>query len=213
MERFGLAMESNIAIVDYGMGNLRSVQNAIEHLGFQAAVVNNPTELSAYSKIILPGVGAFAQAISCLKQTGMADALNERKSAGAQILGICLGMQLMCDFSEEDGEHRGLSWFSAKVTKFELEKCLTIPHMGWNGVDFKRDDILFKNLVSGSDAYFIHSYHVVCDNADDVLATTDYGVEFTSIIQRDNVRGIQFHPEKSQEFGLSIIRNYLEAAC
>lgn len=213
MERFNLAMSSNIAIVDYGMGNLRSVQNAVEHLGFQATVVSKPSELATYTKIILPGVGAFAQAISYLHQTGMVDALNERKSTGAHILGICLGMQLMCSFSEEDGNHKGLSWFSAKVTKFELEKCLTIPHMGWNGVDFKQDDILFNGLASGSDAYFVHSYHVVCDNDADVLATTDYGIQFTSIIRHENLYGIQFHPEKSQGFGLGIIRNYLEIAC
>jgi len=206
-------MRSGVAIVDYGMGNLRSVQNAVEHMGFQATIVTNPSELSVYSKVILPGVGAFGQAISCLQQTGMVGALNECKSSGTQILGICLGMQLMCALSEEDGSHEGLGWFSAKVTKFGSEAGLAIPHMGWNGVDFKRSDILFNGIVSGDDAYFVHSYHVVCDDANDVIATTDYGVQFSSIIQRDNLRGIQFHPEKSQGFGLAMIRNYLEMPC
>lgn len=206
-------MRLGVAIVDYGMGNLRSVQNAVEHMGFQAAIVSKPTELLAYSKVILPGVGAFGQAISCLHQTGMTDALNECKSSGVQILGICLGMQLMCAFSEEDGDHKGLGWFSAKVKKFRPEAGLAIPHMGWNGVDFKRNDILFDGIVSGDDAYFVHSYHVVCDDVNDVIATTDYGVQFSSIIQRDNLRGIQFHPEKSQGFGLTMIRNYLEMPC
>jgi glutamine amidotransferase len=206
-------MKSSIAIVDYGMGNLRSVQNSLEHLGYQGSIVSDPLKLLTYNKIILPGVGAFGQAISCLHQSGMADALGECKSSGTHILGICLGMQLMCALSEEDGIHQGLGWFSARVTKFELEAKLQIPHMGWNGVDFMRDDKLFNGLQSGDDAYFVHSYHAVCDNDCDVLATTDYGIQFTSVIQRDNLWGIQFHPEKSQGFGLAMIRNYLEIPC
>jgi glutamine amidotransferase len=206
-------MSQPIAIVDYGMGNLRSVQNAIEHVGGRSVVVASPSDLSTYNKIILPGVGAFGQAIACLQQTGLAEALHERREAGAQILGICLGMQLMCSFSEEDGIHQGLNWFAARVTRFLPNTGLTVPHMGWNGVDFVRDDPIVAGLDSGSDAYFVHSYHVHCENLLDVCATTDYGVEFHSMIQRDNVRGIQFHPEKSQGFGLGIIRNYLAMPC
>lgn len=206
-------MTKTVAIVDYGMGNLRSVQNAVEHVGGKSAIVGNPADLSSYDKIILPGVGAFGQAIACLHQTGLATALNERREAGAHILGICLGMQLMCTVSEEDGAHEGLNWFAARVTRFLPDTGLSVPHMGWNGVDFMREDPILAGQQSGSDAYFVHSYHVRCEDMSDVLATTDYGLKFHSMIQHGNVRGIQFHPEKSQGFGLGIIRNYLEIPC
>ncbi|OOG44656.1 imidazole glycerol phosphate synthase subunit HisH [Polaromonas sp. A23] len=202
-----------VAIVDYGMGNLRSVQNAVEHLGGHAVFVSDPMQLRQYQKIILPGVGAFSQAITCLRETGLDVALSERRDAGAHILGICLGMQLMCTVSEEDGIHQGLDWFSAKVSRFPADSGLSVPHMGWNGVDFSRDDPMFAKLESGSDAYFVHSYRVECSDPADVIATTDYGHRFDSIIQRGNVRGIQFHPEKSQGFGLGMIRNYVELPC
>lgn len=202
-----------VAIVDYGMGNLRSVQNAITHLGFSSDIVCVPEKLIHYNKIILPGVGAFGQAIRCLEDSGMSESLDERKNNGAQILGICLGMQLMCKSSEENGIHLGLSWFDAEVKRFPDLKDLHIPHVGWNSVMFEKNDAIFKNLESGEDAYFVHSYHVACKDSNDMLATTQYGVEFTSMIQRDNLRGIQFHPEKSQEFGLRLIKNYLELSC
>lgn len=204
---------SSIAVIDYGMGNLRSVQNAINHVGGHAVIIDKPEELAAYSKIILPGVGAFGQAIDCLRRTGLAESLDECRKSGAQILGICLGMQLMCSASEEDGEHEGLGWFQARVTPFVPQAGLSVPHMGWNGVDFRRCDPVLAGLESGSDVYYVHGYHVRCDNESDVLATTEYGVIFHSMIQRENLRGIQFHPEKSQEFGLAIIRNYLKMAC
>jgi glutamine amidotransferase len=202
-----------VAIVDYGMGNLRSVQNAIEHLGGLAVFVSDPMQLRQHQKIILPGVGAFSQAIACLRETGLDAALDERRDAGAHILGICLGMQLMCTVSEEDGIHQGLDWFSAKVSRFPVDSGLPVPHMGWNGVDFSHDDPMFAKLESGSDAYFVHSYRVECSERADVMATTDYGHRFDSIIRRGNVRGIQFHPEKSQGFGLGMIRNYVEMPC
>ncbi len=206
-------VSQTVAIIDYGMGNLRSVQNAIEHLGGKSDIVANPMELSTYDKIILPGVGAFGQAISSLHQTGLAAALNERREEGAHILGICLGMQLMCNVSEEDGLHEGLNWFAARVKRFLPDTGLSVPHMGWNGVDFMRDDPVLAGLASGNDAYFVHSYYVHSDDPTDVLATSDYGLQFSSMIQRGNVHGIQFHPEKSQDFGLAIIRNYLEMSC
>jgi glutamine amidotransferase len=202
-----------IAVIDYGMGNLQSIQNAIEHVGGHAVVIDNPDKLKAHSKIILPGVGAFAQAIECLNRTGLASAIDERRKAGAQILGICLGMQLMCSVSEEDGEHIGLGWFQARVVPFIPQTGLSVPHMGWNAVDIRRNDKILGGLASGSDAYFVHSFHMRCDNDSDVIATTEYGTEFHSVVQRENLRGIQFHPEKSQEFGLAIICNFLEMAC
>lgn len=204
---------NTVAVVDFGMGNLRSVQNAVEHVGGHAVIVDKPGELGTFDKILLPGVGAFGQAIDCLHRTGLADALNECRTAGSLILGICLGMQLMCRASEEEGEHEGLGWFPARVVPFVPLAGLSVPHMGWNGVDFIRADPILTGLESESDAYFVHSYHVQCDEESDVLTTTEYGVKFHSMIQRENLRGVQFHPEKSQEFGLAIIRNFLEMTC
>lgn len=199
-----------VAIVDYGIGNLRSVQNAVSHVGGHANIINSPENLSSFEKIILPGVGAFGQAIDALRYTGIADALDDRRKDGAQILGICLGMQLMCSVSEEDGLHEGLSWFEAKVVPLIPKEHLAVPHVGWNGVDFQRDAPIFADLETGGDAYFVHSFHVQCANETDVLATTEYGDVFHSMIQRENLCGIQFHPEKSQEFGLTMIRNFLK---
>lgn len=204
---------ATIAIVDYGMGNLRSVQNAVEHVGGNCVVVSDCNALAGFDKIILPGVGAFAQAIACLNETGMTTALNERREAGAQILGICLGMQLMCRDSEEDGRHQGLNWFPASVVRFDAAHGLAVPHMGWNTVTFQKDDPILAGLDSGGDAYFLHSYHVRCDEPSDALAKTEYGASFDSMLQRGNLRGIQFHPEKSQEFGLALIRNFAELPC
>jgi len=202
-----------IAIVDYGMGNLRSVQNAVEHVGGSCVVVDDPVTLAGFDKVILPGVGAFVQAIACLHETGMAVALNERREAGAQILGICLGMQLMCRDSSEDGFHQGLNWFPASVVQFDAAAGLAVPHMGWNSVTFQKNDPILAGLDSGGDGYFVHSYYVRCDEPSDALATTDYGVKFDSMLQRGNLRGIQFHPEKSQELGLGLIKNYVELPC
>ncbi len=206
-------MLNTIAVVDYGMGNLRSVQNAVEHVGGHAVIVDKPEELAAYDRILLPGVGAFSQAIDCLRYTGLADALDDCRKAGSLILGVCLGMQLMCRASQEEGEHQGLDWFRATAVPFLPQASLPVPHMGWNGVDFRRESHLLCGLESGSDAYFVHSYHVQCNDASDVLATTDYGVDFHCMIQRDNLYGAQFHPEKSQEFGLTLIHNFLGMAC
>ena len=202
-----------VAIVDYGMGNLRSVENAIQHLGGNCIVVSDAKALAQFNKIILPGVGAFGPAMDCLHKSGMCAALDERRHAGAHVLGICLGMQLMCRQSEEDGLHSGLGWFSASVKQFDINTELAVPHMGWNSVAFHKADFIVEGLQSCGDAYFVHSYYVSCDDFSDVLATTEYGLNFHSMIQRGNIHGIQFHPEKSQEFGLAIIRNYLKAKC
>lgn len=201
----------SIAIIDYGMGNLRSVQNAVEHVGGFAEVIDTPDKLISYQKIILPGVGAFGQAMESLRITGVAEALDEARKAGAQILGICLGMQLMCSESHEEGTHVGLNWFEAKVVPFVPREGLPVPHIGWNSVDFQRDAPVLADVKSGGDAYFVHSYYVQCVSESDVLAKTEYGVIFHSMIQRENLCGIQFHPEKSQEFGLAMIQNFIKA--
>ncbi|MCU0842013.1 MAG: imidazole glycerol phosphate synthase subunit HisH [Thiobacillaceae bacterium] len=202
-------MSGRIAIVDYGMGNLRSVLNAIEAVGGVADLVAEPAALTHYDRLILPGVGAFGQAIDNLRRTGLDRALEERRQAGATLLGICLGMQLMCSDSDEEGLHAGLGWFAAHVRRFPDTPGLPVPHMGWNAVDFARPDRLLAGLESGGDAYFIHGYRVTCGEPADVLATCAYGVEFACMIQRENLYGIQFHPEKSQNYGLTLLRNFV----
>ncbi len=201
---------SRIAVVDYGMGNLQSVMNALRHVGATAEVVSRTELLRSFDKIILPGVGAFSQAISNLRNTGMAEALNLAVTQGKEVLGICLGMQLMCTASEEDGKHVGLGWILANVRLFPQNLNIKIPHIGWNDLSFCRQHYLLEGLPPDPDVYFVHSYRVECDNVEDVLATCDYGERFTAIFARENVMGIQFHPEKSQTAGLQILKNFSE---
>lgn len=199
---------SKIGVVDYGMGNLRSVQNAIRYLGYDSELVSDPDTLKNYEKIILPGVGAFSLAIGYLKNTGLFESLNERKKIGTPIFGICLGMQLMCSNSEEHGFHEGLNWIDAEVNLFPSALDLPVPHMGWNTVSPERESRLFDNIKNDFDAYFVHSYFIKCKKTEDILATSKYGIDFTAIFQRDNILGAQFHPEKSQDFGLQILNNF-----
>ena len=202
-------MVAPVGIVDYGMGNLRSVANAIEAVGSTADLVTDPERLKGYGKLVLPGVGAFGHAIATLRATALAQALDDRRAAGTLILGICLGMQLMCRDSDEDGLHFGLGWFAAHVRRFPDDLGLPIPHMGWNSVHFLREDPLLAGLSNDDDTYFLHSYRVKCDDPADVLATCNYGGEFACIIQHGNLWGVQFHPEKSQGYGLTLLRNFL----
>ena len=199
-----------IGIVDYGMGNIRSVANAVDEVGGVEDLILEPEKLSDYDKLILPGVGAFGQAISVLKSTGLHQALNEYKDSGKPILGICLGMQLMCMSSEEGGSHSGLGWFDASVKAFPVDSGLVVPHMGWNDMFFSHEERILKNVNNGSDFYFLHGYFVECSNEKDVLGKTEYGIAFSSMISKENVYGIQFHPEKSQAAGLQLLKNFSE---
>ncbi len=201
---------ARIAIVDYGMGNLQSVLNAMRHVGAQADLVRDPELLKDYDKILLPGVGAFSQAIAHLKESGMKAALDTVAGQGKEILGICLGMQLMCRDSEEDGLFEGLGWIAASVKRFPGRLNTKIPHIGWNDLQFQRRHYLLEGLPENPDVYFVHSYRVECDDAEDVLATSDYGEPFTAIFAHNNLTGIQFHPEKSQTAGLRILRNFAD---
>ncbi|MEX2129064.1 MAG: imidazole glycerol phosphate synthase subunit HisH [Xanthobacteraceae bacterium] len=199
----------NVAVVDYGMGNLRSVMNALGELSVAAELITEPASVDRFERLLLPGVGAFAQAIATLRKSGMADALDRFVSSGRPVLGICLGMQLMCSMSEEDGMHEGLGWVPARVVSFPRSRGLKIPHMGWNALHLERSDPLFDGIDEASDVYFVHSYYVACERAADVLASTEHGVAFASIMGRKNLYGMQFHPEKSQSIGLRLLANFL----
>ena len=200
---------TRIAIVDYGMGNLESVRNALAFLGYDAAVSCDAEEIAAADGYILPGVGAYGLAIENLRKRNLIGVLNDvvlvRKKP---ILGICLGMQLMAQSSSEMGFHVGLGWMNAEVTHIEPRMNLKVPHVGWNDVRIGMDNVLFRNLPSNTHFYFDHSYHVVC-GADTIAATCIYGSPLVAAIQQDNICATQFHPEKSQTAGLRLLRNFL----
>jgi glutamine amidotransferase len=203
-----------ITIIDYEMGNLRSVEKAFEKLGFDARVSNNPDDLLTTDKVVLPGVGAFKDCITNLRDGGFVEPLLQHVEAGKPLLGICVGMQMLFDESEEFGRHKGLGLIPGKVTRFpagmeERGERLKVPHMGWNTIQIQRPAPLFKDTAEGSYVYFVHSYYCAADNPDDVAASCRYGdIVFTAAIWRDNLMATQFHPEKSQDVGLKIFENF-----
>ncbi|MBK7380895.1 MAG: imidazole glycerol phosphate synthase subunit HisH [Ignavibacteriales bacterium] len=200
-----------IVIIDYGMGNLRSVQKAFERIKIPVLITSDKTEILKADKIVLPGVGNFERGISNLKSNGLFDTLNERVTEHKiPILGICLGMQLMTEFSEE-GNVEGFGWIKARTIKFVFDRAyLKIPHMGWNNINVVRDSPITNNISSDNLFYFVHSYYVSCENRGDVLATSNYGVSFVSSFQKENIYGCQFHPEKSHDAGLQMLKNFSE---
>lgn len=198
-----------LAIVDYGMGNIRSVLNALREVQAEGELVSDPRDISRRGKLILPGVGAFGAAMENLRRTGIDRSLEEARSAGALILGICLGMQLLLGSSEEGGKHTGLGWIKGRVLRFPDRAELRVPHMGWNELRFRREHALTRGVADGSDVYFLHSYYCSCEEPGDVLATATHGVEFAAMLARDNLMGIQFHPEKSQQPGIAMLRNFV----
>lgn len=203
-----------ITIIDYEMGNLRSVEKAFEKLGFDARVSNNPDDLLTTDKVVLPGVGAFKDCITNLRDGGFVEPLLQHVEAGKPLLGICVGMQMLFDESEEFGRHKGLGLIPGKVTRFpagmeERGERLKVPHMGWNTIQIQRPAPFFKDTAEGSYFYFVHSYYCAADNPDDVAASCRYGdIVFTAAIWRDNLMATQFHPEKSQDVGLKIFENF-----
>ena len=199
-----------IGIVDYNMGNLASVINAFAKVGVDATLESDPTKLSQYDKLILPGVGAFGDAMEHLKENGMDKAVITYAKTGKPLLGICLGMQLLFESSEEFGAHKGLGLIPGEVLAFNENKFdhpQKVPHMGWNELFVQEETPLFDNLKKDFYLYFVHSYHAVCDDAY-AIGKTHYGYEFVSAVQNGNIYGIQPHPEKSHENGLKIIENF-----
>lgn len=201
---------SKIIIIDYGVGNFRNVQKAFEVIGAAAEISHSAEDVSRAEAIVLPGVGAFGDAINNLRQRGLDKPVLEAVQKGKPLLGICVGLQLLFDESEEMGHHLGLSILPGKVARFP--QGLTVPHMGWNQIEPEHDHPLLKKIAPGDFAYFAHSYHAVPAHLHDVVACTVYGERFASIVARDNVCAIQFHPEKSQQVGLQILKNFVEFA-
>ena len=205
-------LNNQIVIIDYNMGNLRSVQKAFEKVGCDAVITNNHEIIKNASKIVLPGVGAFKDGMKNLEELGLIEILNEEVLENKKLfLGICLGMQLVAKKSYENAETDGLGWVDAEVVKFDFtdyDKKLKIPHVGWNNVSYKNNNLLFDGIANNSDFYFVHSYYFKT-NEDIVTSTTDYGFDFVSSIKKDNIYACQFHPEKSQTAGLKIIENFV----
>lgn len=200
-----------IAIVDYNMGNLASVTNAFELLGEKVVVESDPDRIGSYEKLILPGVGAFGDAMEHLKVRGMDSAVKEFAQSGKYLLGICLGMQLLFESSEEFGLSEGLGLIRGRVVAFDSSRFhtpLKVPHMGWNRM-FTKDHPLFQGLDEAHYLYFVHSYHALCAEEANSIGESVYGYRFTSAVARDNVMGIQPHPEKSHQNGLSILKNFI----
>ena len=204
-------MDFLLALVDYGIGNLRSVQKALEHVGARVQLTEDPAVILSAEKVVLPGVGAFGDGMRGLRERGLVDVIRQIAARGTPLLGICVGMQVLFDVGEEHGEHQGLGVFAGRVRQFSnlQSSNLKIPQTGWNQIEPQREHPLFHNLPPGAYAYFNHGYY--CDaRPEDTLALTDYGGPYPSIVGRGRVYGIQFHPEKSQSVGLRLLRNFVE---
>jgi glutamine amidotransferase len=198
-----------IVIIDFGMGNLRSVQKAIEAVGRAAEITSDPDRVRRASKVVLPGVGAFSDAIAELRRSGLGDAFREAVREGKPCLGVCLGLQLLFESSAEDGEHTGLGLLPGRVVRFASRPGLKVPHMGWNELRILKPAPLLAGLGSSPSVYFVHSYHAVADNSEDVAAVAEYPEPFPAVVWRENLTACQFHPEKSQAVGLAMYANFV----
>ncbi|MBC7858366.1 MAG: imidazole glycerol phosphate synthase subunit HisH [Burkholderiaceae bacterium] len=210
----------NVVIVDYGMGNLGSVRRALEQLGAEPEIATDPARLEQAERIILPGVGSFADGMAHLDEHGWSAALRARAQRGTPLLGICLGMQLLATHGTERGQHAGLGLIPGRVTRLDLMGCQArIPHVGWNDIKVTAaaDNAagrLFEGIADGTDFYFVHSFAFEAERPGDVLASVDYGIEVAAAVGRGHIAGTQFHPEKSSKAGFRILKNFLEAeAC
>lgn len=200
--------EAGITIIDYGMGNLGSIKNMLKKIGILSQISSNPDVIVNSKKLILPGVGSFDEGMKNLHNRKLIPILNKMVlQKKIPILGICLGMQLFSNSSEE-GVLPGLGWIPSKTIKFIDNGSLKIPHMGWNNINPEKQHAILTGLDSNSRFYFVHSYHFVCENKNDILTKTEYRIAFTSSVAKDNIIGVQFHPEKSHKYGMQLLKNY-----
>jgi glutamine amidotransferase len=198
-----------IAIIDYGVGNLHSVQKAIEYVGGNAVVADDAQKILSADKVILPGVGAFKDGMDGLKERDLISVINRFVASGKPFLGICLGMQLLFEYSEEMGLHQGLGLLPGNVFSFRGER-LKVPQIGWNQLDVVGEPTLLADIPNGAYAYFNHSLYALPQRQEHILAKTTYEIDFASVVGSDNIYGVQFHPEKSQKVGLQILKNFVE---
>ncbi|MEX0678146.1 MAG: imidazole glycerol phosphate synthase subunit HisH [Pirellulales bacterium] len=199
-----------IAIIDYQMGNLRSVQKGFEKVGHRATITSDPDALAQADKVVLPGVGAFGDAMAELERRELVEPIRRAVDSGKPFLGICLGLQLLFDVGYEHGTHKGLGILRGEVVRFDVPHGYKVPHMGWNQLAIRRPAPLLAGLADGVHCYFVHSYYVVPADANVVAAETDYPAPFCSVVWRDNLFATQFHPEKSQQHGLRMLANFAE---
>ncbi len=198
-----------IAIIDYGVGNLASVNKAFSFIGVESVITSDPEVILAAGKVVLPGVGAFADAMDSLEKTNMISVIKKVAEKGTPLLGICLGMQLLFDYSTEGGEMvPGLGLLKGRVKQFPLDMGLKVPHMGWNSLSIKQRDGIFNGIRENSYVYFVHSYYLTAVDLNDVAATCSYGITYDAAVARENIMGTQFHPEKSGDVGLKILGNF-----
>jgi glutamine amidotransferase len=200
-----------VILIDAGTGNLRSVQKALESIGADVLRTDEPNKVLSAKKVVLPGVGAFGDFLSGLRARGLESVINEIAARGVPLLGICVGMQALFEMGEELGEYAGLGLLRGRVGRFAESLAVKIPHTGWNQLTVKNDVLLFDQIKDKAYVYFNHSYYCQPTNLSDVIATTDYGLQYACAVQHENIFGVQFHPEKSQAVGLQILRNFLEA--
>jgi glutamine amidotransferase len=202
----------SLCILDYGMANLRSVQKGFEHVGHPAAIISSPQEIERADRLVLPGVGAFQDAVATLRERSLVEPILRHIEKGKPFLGICLGLQMLVDVGYEDGEHRGLGVIPGACVRFDVDTAmgLKVPHMGWNTVTPMRPSPLLKGLGDNSSVYFVHGYHIVPKDPAVIATVTDYGRPFVSSIWRDNIVATQFHPEKSQKVGLQMLGNFAD---
>jgi len=204
--------QTRVGIIDYGMGNLQSVRNALEYLGCEVQISSTPESIMEADALILPGVGAFSEAMSNLQKRNLIEPLQNAVLENRKpLLGICLGMQLLAESSEERGDSRGLSLIPGQVKRIPISGDLHLPHIGWNGITIKNHAPLFHEINDGGAFFFVHSYRYECDPSF-VVGVTDYGVEITAAIQKEHIFGVQFHPERSQQKGLRLLRNFVNFA-
>ncbi len=201
-----------IAIVDYGMGNVRSLRNAFEYLGESATITADEEELDAADRIVLPGVGAFGDAMRAIRERQLQPALDRQALEKRKpVLGVCLGMQLFAKRSFEHGNHAGLGWLDAEIVRLRVEPPLKVPQVGWNSLNYATGDWLFDGIrAAEANFYFVHSFHMICADVADVVATTDYGGCVTAVVRRGNLVAAQFHPEKSQDNGLRMLASWVK---